>query len=507
MSLIRRRYSKSIDIVTGKAAAGTFRDMKPWMPSAFPFLAKRVCGVLCIALTACSVVPPKQPPDLVIPLHFANATGWMPAKPADNQPRGPWWTVFNDPVLNGLEDRIDVSNQTLRRATAQLEQARSLVQYQRSGLFPTLSANASTVPFHTSANVAGRSLAGKTIPDHVIGISASWEPDLFGRIRATIAQAQANAQASASDLASLRLSMHSDLAVDYVSLRSLDRQIALSQKTADAYAAALKILDTRFNDGAIDASALASAKAQWETAQSLTADLAIQRAGLQHAIATLTGEPASTFSLPASTAEIAIPVIPDTLPSALLQRRPDIAAAQRRIAAANAGIGIATAAYFPDLTLAGTAGFESTFLSPWLSAPSFFWSIGPQLVGTLFDGGARRATLQGANAAYTAEVADYRETVLTSFQQVEDQLNALNGLAVESRSQTSAVQAADLAMHLTQNRYDAGAVDYLNVVTTQTIAFNSENTNEQVHARRLTASVRLIEALGGGWGRPTPGLE
>lgn len=468
---------------------------------------KSTSALLLACVAACSTTPPLTMPTVNVPSHFSDTKGWMAAAPADAQSRGPWWTIFQDASLNMLESRIDVSNLSLQKASAQLEQARALTDYQEAGLLPTLSMNASTVPYRTSANVVSHSLAGKTIPDHNVGLSVSWEPDLFGRIHATIAQAQANAQASEADLASLRLSMQSDVAIDYFTLRSLDRQIVLSQHTASAYAAAVHLLDRQLAAGAIDASALASAKAQWESAHTLSADLAIQRATMQHAIATLVGEPASTFTLAADTGDTSmptIPTIPATLPSQLLQRRPDIAAAQRRLAAANANIGIAKAAYFPDLTLSAAAGLESTFLSPWLSAPSLFWSLGPQLAATLFDGGARRANLKGANAGYRAQVADYRQTVLTSFQQVEDQLNTLNGLALESQSQASATQAANVAMRLTRNRYEAGAVDYLNVVTTQTIAFNSTVQDEQLIERRYIATVRLIEALGGSWNAPAP---
>jgi NodT family efflux transporter outer membrane factor (OMF) lipoprotein len=311
--------------------------------------------------------------------------------------------------------------------------------------------------------------------------------------------AQANAQASEADLEAVRLSMTSDLAVDYFDLRSLDTQKKLLDDTVKAYADALRILTDQLKNGAIDASAVAQAETQLESTQTQDTDIDVQRAQLQHAIATLIGEPASTFSIPPKVESFAVPAIPASLPSQLLERRPDIAAAERRVFAANAQIGEAHAAFFPDLMLSASAGLESTFFAPWLTASSLFWSIGPQLVGTLFDGGRRDATLKGANAQYDGSVADYRQTVLVAFQQVEDNLSALHSLESEAASQQRATAAAGLALKLTTNRFQAGAVSYLDVVTAQTIALTNERTADQIDARRLDASVLLLKALGGGW--------
>jgi NodT family efflux transporter outer membrane factor (OMF) lipoprotein len=352
-----------------------------------------------------------------------------------------------------------------------------------------------------SQNVLGHSLAGQTVPDYSVGATASWEPDLFGRVKDATVYARDNAQASEADLQAVRLSVASDLATDYFDLRSLDRQKKLLDDSVTAYAAALSIVQQQLKDGAIDASAVAQAQTQLESTRSQDTDIDVQRAQLQHAIATLIGMPASSFALASEVNSVGLPQIPTGVPSQLLERRPDIAAAERRVAAANAQIGEARAAYYPDLTLSATAGLESTFFAPWLTAPSLFWSLGAQLAGTLFDGGRRDASLKGANAQYDSAVADYRQTVLTAFQQVEDNLSTLTTLASEADSQQRATSAAELSLKLTTNRYQAGAVSYLDVVTAQTIALTNERTQELIDARRVDASVQLLKALGGGWSR------
>jgi NodT family efflux transporter outer membrane factor (OMF) lipoprotein len=321
-------------------------------------------------------------------------------------------------------------------------------------------------------------------------------------VRDAVNGAQATAQASAADLEAMRLSMSADLAVDYFALRSLDTQKKLLDDSVSAYAAALNLLQQQLKNGAIDASAVAQATTQLEATRTQDTDIDVMRAQMQHAIATLIGEPASTFTLPVSGAQPVAPAIPVGLPSQLLERRPDIAAAERRVASANAQIGEAHAAFFPDLLLSASTGFESTFFAPWLTAPSLFWSIGPQLVGTLFDGGQRSATLRGANAQYDGTVADYRQAVLVALQQVEDNLSTLHSLADEAASQQRATSAADLSLRLTTNRFNAGAVSYLDVVTAQTIALTNQRIADQISARQLEASVLLLEALGGTWNGP-----
>ncbi|WP_175670418.1 efflux transporter outer membrane subunit [Burkholderia ambifaria] len=473
------------------------------LPHPLPFARRVVALGVVTALAACSTLPPYSPPTVAVPTHYAGAPaaqpGWQVAAPADAASRGAWWTVFNDADLNALEARVDVSNQTVKKAVADLEQARATVDYQHAGFLPTVTAGVAQSRSRISQNKLGSSLAGKTTPDHQVGVTASWEPDVFGRVRDAVAGAQANADASAADLQAVKLSVTAELATDYFALRSLDTQKQLLDDTVRAYADALKLLQQQLAAGAIDASAVAQAETQLEATRTQDTDIDASRAQLQHAIATLVGENASTFALPPRVQAFDVPVIPAGVPSQLLERRPDIAAAERRVAAANAQIGEAHAAFFPDLVLSASAGLESGFFMPWLTAPSLFWSLGPQLVGTLFDGGRRSATLRGAHAQYDGEVADYRQTVLGAFQQVEDQLSALDALASEAASQQRATDAADLSLRLTTNRFNAGAVSYLDVVTAQTIALTNRRLADQIAARRMEAAVGLLKALGGGW--------
>ena len=473
------------------------------LPHPLPFARRVVALGVVTALAACSTLPPYSPPTVAVPTHYAGAPaaqpGWQVAAPADAASRGAWWTVFNDADLNALEARVDVSNQTVKKAVADLEQARATVDYQHAGFLPTVTAGVAQSRSRISQNKLGSSLAGKTTPDHQVGVTASWEPDVFGRVRDAVAGAQANADASAADLQAVKLSVTAELATDYFALRSLDTQKQLLDDSVRAYADALTLLEQQLAAGAIDASAVAQAETQLESTRTQDTDIDASRAQLQHAIATLVGESASTFALPPRVQAFHVPAIPAGVPSQLLERRPDIAAAERRVAAANAQIGEARAAFFPDLVLSASAGLESSFFAPWLAAPSLFWSLGPQLAGTLFDGGRRSASLRGAHAQYDGAVADYRQTVFVAFQQVEDQLSALDALASEAGSQQRATDAADLSLRLTTNRFNAGAVSYLDVVTAQTIALTNRRQADQIAARRMEAAVGLLKALGGGW--------
>ncbi|WP_186231895.1 efflux transporter outer membrane subunit [Burkholderia gladioli] len=466
-----------------------------------------LAALAALSLGACSSLPAYTRPAVEVPPTYAGAPaaqpGWRLAAPADAAPRGPWWTVFGDADLDRLEARVAISNQTVQRAIAELDAARAAVDVQRAGFLPTVTAGATPSRGRISRNKAGSSLAGKTTTDYLGGIAASWEPDVFGRIRDSVANAQAGAQASAADLAAVKLAIGTQLATDYFTMRSLDTQQRLLDDTVNAYGRALQLLEQQLADGAIDASAVAQARAQYETARTQASEIGAQRARLQHAIATLVGENAASFAIAPRVQALAVPQIPAGLPSQLLERRPDIAAAERRVAAANARIGVARAAFFPDLVLSASAGLESAAFAPWLSAPSLFWSLGPQLVGTLFDGGQRRATLHGATAQYEGAVADYRQTVLGAFQQVEDDLSSLHALADEASSARRAADAADLSLRLTTNRFQAGALSYLDVVTAQTIALADQQLVDQIDARRIAAAVDLATALGGGW----PGLN
>jgi NodT family efflux transporter outer membrane factor (OMF) lipoprotein len=426
--------------------------------------------------------------------------GWKPASPQDAQDRGSWWEIFQDASLNQLEARVSVSNQTIVKAVASLQQARAVVGEARSAYYPTIQAGIGPDRARTSQTVVGRvGLAGQTVWDNTAALSASWEPDLFGKVGHAVESAKAREQASAADLASVELSMHAELAVDYFDLRGVDTQTDLLRQTVVAFQAALDIATQRFTAGVASESDVALAQTQLQTARSQLIDLGVMRAQLEHAIATLTGQAASTFALPPDAGQFAPPEIPAGVPSQLLERRPDVAAAERLVAASNSDVGSATAAFFPDLMLSLTGGYESGGFAQWASAPSRFWAVGLPLVGTLFDGGLRKQKLNGAKASYESAVADYRQVVLTSFQEVEDNLAALRILAEESGAQQRAVSAAQHELDLAMQRYQGGAVGYLEVVTAQSATLTNERTAIDIARRRLDASVLLVKALGGLW--------
>jgi NodT family efflux transporter outer membrane factor (OMF) lipoprotein len=461
-------------------------------------------------LAGCATGPAYVRPTVDVPQTFkersaaAPATapppGWKPASPQDAQDRGAWWEIFHDESLNQLEARVSVSNQTIVKAVASLQQARAAVGAARAAYFPTIQAGIQPDRSRVSQTVVGRQgLAGKTVWDNTAGLNASWEPDLFGKVGHAVEGAKARAQASAADLAAVELSMHAELAVDYFDLRGMDTQTQLLQQTVVAFQSALDIATQRFDAGVASESDVALAQTQLQTARSQLIDLGVMRAQLEHAIATLTGESASTFTLPPSATQLAPPDIPAGVPSQLLERRPDVAAAERLVAASNADVGSATAAFFPDLILSLTGGLESGGFAQWASAPSRFWAVGLPLVGTLFDGGLRKQRLKGAEAFYQSAVADYRQVVLTSFQEVEDNLAALRILTDESEAQQQAVSAAQHELDLAMQRYQGGAVGFLEVVTAQSMALANERTAIEIARRRLDASVLLVKALGGLW--------
>lgn len=466
--------------------------------------ASLVSLALATLLAGCATAPPYQPPTVDTPAAYkeAGASAAHPGGPAGIAPD--WWRVYGDAPLNALEARIDVSSQTLRKAVALLEDARAQARAAHAAYFPTISAGLSTSSSHTSANVVGRSLAGKTEPDHLLGLTASWEPDLWGRIGNGVDAAEARAQASADDVAAVRLGLQAELAADYFGLRSADREIDLLRRTVDAYGTVLQLANNRYRGGIATEGDVAQAKAQLESTKAQLADLRLNRTQLEHAIATLLGEPVARFSLPplADTAVLpTLPAMPAALPSQLLERRPDIAAAERRVAAANAQIGVARAAFFPSLLLAVGGGLESTSLASWLTAPSRFWAIGPALAATLFDGGRRQAVADSARAQFDASAADYRASVLRGFQEVEDNFAALHALQEEASSQQAATEASEHALALGLDRYRKGAVAYLDVSVLESTALASERAAELVHRRQLIASVMLVKALGGGWQR------
>jgi NodT family efflux transporter outer membrane factor (OMF) lipoprotein len=427
---------------------------------------------------------------------------WKPAEPKDQARRGKWWEVFGDPVLDALEDQIDVSNLNIAQAEAQFRSARATVRGARADFYPLVTASASVTRAKTSANIRnqpGTVPVGTTTTTYQLPVDVSYEVDVWGRIRRNVESSVAAAQASAADLETVRLSMHAELAADYFLLRGQDAQKQLLDSNVTAYEKALELTLNRYNQGVVSGIDVAQAQTQLETTRAQATDLGVFRAQLEHAIGTLIGKTPAEFTIEPVSSVPVPPDIPAGLPSELLERRPDVAAAERRVAAANAQIGVAIAAYFPKLLLAAAGGYESSKLSTWFSIPSRFWSVGPELAATLFDGGKRRATTEQARASYDASVAVYRLQALTAFQDVEDNLAALRILTQEAAQQAAAVEAAERSLTLARNRYTAGITTYLEVITAQALALADEKVANDILTRRLTAAVNLVKALGGGW--------
>jgi NodT family efflux transporter outer membrane factor (OMF) lipoprotein len=454
------------------------------------------------ALGACTVGPDYVRPVADAPAKFKETDGWKTAQPRDQELRGNWWEAFNDPQLNAMMDQVSLTNQNIVQAAAQFRQARSLVQASRAGYWPTAGANASVTRSQSPSGFIGQNQnlnARGPSTGYSMSLDAVWEVDLWGRVRRTVEANDAGAQASAADLEALRLSVQAELAQNYFQLRALDTQKKLFEDTLAAYQRSLTLTQNQYAAGIAAKADVIQAQTQLKTTQANAIDIGVQRAQLEHAIALLLGKPASEFSLPPAPLSALPPALPQALPSSLLERRPDIAAAERRMAAANAQIGVAEAAYYPSLSLSATGGYQSSSFANWISAPSRFWSLGPALAQTLFDGGLRRAQTAQAVAAYDANVAGYRQTVLTGFKEVEDNLAALRILEEEAVVQDEAVQNARQSVALTTNQYKAGIVSYLGVVLVQATALNNERAAVDIQNRRLAASVLLIKALGGGW--------
>ncbi len=451
------------------------------------------------ALSACMVGPHYAKPPVTTPAAYKETGNWKIAKPGDAVNRGPWWEIFGDAQLNTLAQQVDVSNQNVRVAEAKLRQAEALVEQSRAGLFPTLTGNTSATRSRTPS-VSGASTTSSA-PSNVYNLSlnASWAPDLWGSVRSTIDANVANAQASAATVAGVRLLAQSQLAINFFQLRVLDSQRQLLETTVGAYQKSLELTRNRYTAGVAARAEVVLAETQLRSTQAQLIDVGVLRAQLEHAIAILIGKTPAEFSLAAAPLTVAIPVIPVGLPSELLERRPDIAAAERQMAAANAQIGVAQAAYFPSLTLTGVVGFRANSPPTWLTSPSRLWSVGPALAETLFDGGSRRAVKKQAEAAYDANVATYRQTVLNGFKEVEDNLSALRILEEEAVAQNEAVKSARLATELTLNQYKAGTVTYLAVVILQATQLNNEATAVKLLGQQLVAAVTLVQALGGGW--------
>ena len=452
-----------------------------------------------LLLCGCAVGPRYSRPQAPsAPEYKETPPNWKQAQPADQVIRGKWWEIFQDPQLNGLEEQVSVSNQNLKAAQAQFLQARALVRLNRADLYPTVTAGASASRNRLSLT----SPRTGTVPDYtdlVLPADVTYEADVWGRVRRTVESARANAQASAADLESVSLSVHAELAADYFQLRTLDAEEKLLTTTVTAFEKALELTENRYKGGVASAVDVAQAQTQLETTRAQAVDIMVQRQQFEHAIAALIGQPASSFTIPASPWDTPPPAIPPGLPSDLLERRPDVASAERHIAAANAGIGIARAAYFPQITLNATAGYEGDSITNWLIGPSGFAAAGISALVTVFDVGRRRAGVEQAQAAYDQSVANYRQTVLTAFQEVEDNLAALRILDDEAKTQARAVNAAEHSLQLSNNRYRGGVVTYLEVITAQSAALNNERAAVGILRQRMTATVLLIKALGGGW--------
>ncbi len=459
------------------------------------------------ALAGCTVGPNYSRPQTQAPLAYKEtAPGWQVAQPDDAMQRGKWWELYNDATLNALEERVTVSNETLKADAARYDAARAALRIVRARYFPTVSVRPEAATARQSTNRPLNSSNDTHNPniitnfnDILLPLDASWEPDLWGRIRRTVRQSAENAQATAADLENASLSLHAELAIDYFQLRNLDEQKKLLDENAAAFQKTVNLTENRFRGGVSSDQDVELARTQLATTQAQEIDVGVARASYEHAIAVLSGQQPEHLSLDLSPLDSLPPAIPLGLPAELLERRPDIAAAERRMAASNEQIGIARAAYFPNLLISATGGLESGNLNNLFSGPSGLFALGGTLSETLFDAGARRAATEQARDNYTATVADYRQTVLTAFQQVEDNLAALRVLEQEQSAEQTAVIASQRSVEVSLNRYKGGVSTYLDVLTAQSNALTSQRTAADIQGRRMTASVGLIKALGGGW--------
>jgi len=462
-----------------------------------------VLALGAITLTGCVVGPKYHPPAVPAPPAYKEVGDWKPAQPNDQNLGGTWWTIFQDPQLDALEEQINVGNQDLKAAEAQFRQARAALRYSRADYYPTATAGASATRTRVSAHrpPPNSIFNGITENDFVLPFDISYQADVWGRVRRTVESQREQAQASAADLATVNLSMHADLAVDYFQARSLDAQEQLLSSTVKQYEQALELTQSRFQGGIASEVEVEQAKTILQTTRAAAIDVGVLRAQYEHAVAILIGKPPAEFSLPPLPLTAPPPHVPVSVPSELLERRPDIAAAERRVASANAQIGVAKSAYYPLISLGASGGFESSAITTLLNGPSGLWSIGLSAVGTIFDGGRRRALNDQARAAYDFQVAAYRESVLTGFQQVEDNLAAVRILEDEAKVQDEAVVAAQHSLDLSITRYKGGVTSYLEVITAENAALTDEVTAVNILGRRMANTVLLIQALGGGWDR------
>ncbi len=478
------------------------------MRSAFAW----ICGITLLIMSGCVVGPKYARPSVPLtptfkeqgPESFKEMAGWKTAQPSDEAIRGKWWELFQDQQLNTLEEQVDGANQTLKQAEANFRSARAAIRVSRANQAPTITAGPSIGAERLSPNQPyfNQSAARSGVGVFTLPIDLNYEVDLWGRVRRSVTYAVEQAQASAADMETARLSLHAELAVDYFDLRSADAQEKLLAETVKAYQAALQLTEDRYEGGAAPESDVTQARTQLQAAQVAKTDVSVQRAGYEHAIAVLVGKPPADLnlaSLPLTIQPPALPAVPGVLPSQLLERRPDIAAAERRMAAANEQIGIARAAFYPTLSLSAVAGFVGTSPLNWLTWPSRIWAVGPSLSQTLFDHGRRAAVSDIARNNYDATVAAYRQSALTAFQEVEDNLAALRDLETEAQQQREATQSANQSLELFKTRYEGGVDTYLQVITSQTAALQNARNDIEIMRRRLEANILLVKAVGGGW--------
>jgi NodT family efflux transporter outer membrane factor (OMF) lipoprotein len=483
--------SKQVEVVHGNRAAGKT-----------PVLLALLAPLALLA--GCTVGPQYHTPTVPTPAPdaYKENKDWKVASPQDAAVREKWWEIFNDPQLNTLEEQVNVSNQSVAAALAAFLQARAMVREARSQYFPTVAGGASISNQRPVASRIQSGAPNSSFTDYSFpSFTASWEPDLWGRVRNTVRSDVAAAQASAADLENTKLSMQAELAVDYFQLQGQDALIKLLDQTVSAYQESLRLNRVLLATGIGSDENVAQAETQLESTQALATNLEILRAQYEHAIAMLVGQPASTFSILAQPLTLPPPEIPLGVPSQLLERRPDVASAERSVEQANAQIGVAVAAFYPNVTLSASGGLESTAISSLLTWPSRVWSVGPSISETIFDAGLRRATVQQFQAAYDGTVANYRNTVLTAFQQVEDNIAELRILSVEIGQQDTAVKSADRNLQLATDRYRLGIDPYLNVITAQTTLLSNQQTDVDLRIQQMTTSVNLVKALGGGWNR------
>jgi NodT family efflux transporter outer membrane factor (OMF) lipoprotein len=465
-------------------------------------IASTICFASMLLVAGCTVGPNYRRPAAEVPPTYKEVGTWKQAQPNEQNLGGNWWEMFQDPQLNALELQVNVSNQNLKAAEAQYTQARALVRYNRAAYFPTIvggaSATRNRISNHRPASIVAN---GITYNDFQIPLELSYEVDVWGRVRRTVESYREQAQASAADLATVNLSMHAELALGYFQARTLDAEEQLLNSTVTQYEQALALIQSRYAGGLASDLEVQQAETQLETTRAQAVDVGVARAQYEHAVAILIGKPPADFSIAALPLTAPPPPIPIGLPSELLERRPDIAAAERRMASANAQIGVAKAAYYPTISLGATGGFESGVITTLISGPSIFWSAGGSAVVPLFDAGRRRANLDQSIAAYDQTVANYRQTVLSGFQQVEDNVAALRILENEGQVQEKAVVAAQKYLELANTRYKGGVTSYLEVTIAQSATLSDELTAVNILGRRMVSAVTLVQALGGGWDR------